>query len=65
MKTKYLRKAHIIRTLNDDGTFADEDCTSINKAKKRSRELQAKSGGMGNGSLRVVEAFPKVEKAHV
>ena len=65
MKTKYYRKAHIIRTINEDGSFADEPCMtngapSINAAKRRSRELQNKAGGLGNGSLRVVEKFPLI-----
>lgn len=62
MKAKFFRKRHIIRTINDDGSFQDETCRSINAAKRRSRELQSKNGGLGAGSLKVVEKLPEPVK---
>jgi hypothetical protein len=70
MKTKFLRMKHIIRTLNEDGTFEDQHYTfklgknalpSINAAKRASRALQEANGGMGAGSLRVVEKLPSAD----
>lgn len=64
----FLRKKHIIRTLNADGTFEDKhyfnpkDVPSISAAKRASRDLQMANGGLGRGSLKVVEDFPKVEE---
>lgn len=55
MKTLYIRKGKRIETLNgpdDDSTY--ESFKSLNKAKKKSRELQNANGGLGLGSLMVV-----------
>jgi hypothetical protein len=68
MKTKFLRMKHVIRTLNDDGTFEDKHhftahknpdvkIPSISAAKRASRALQIENGGMGRGSLRVVDSL--------
>ena len=66
MKLKYLRKKHIIRTLSSEHSGMDEDkhyfgpdgTPSISAAKRASRELQNANGGLGRGSLKVVEEFP-------
>jgi hypothetical protein len=67
METKFLRMKHIIRTLNPDGSHEDQHYThgkapdqrpSISAAKRASRQLQVANGGMGMGSLRVVEKLP-------
>ncbi len=48
---KYLRKQHLIKTLNDTGELiATESHESTNKAKKASRKLQ---GTLGDGTLRL------------
>lgn len=64
----FLRKKHIIRTLNEDGTYIDKhymceqfgapSLPSISAAKRASRDLQMANGGLGRGSLKVVEEFP-------
>lgn len=68
METKFLRKKHVIRTVNPDGTFEDKhyfmaglQIPSISAAKRAARELQEANGGMGRGSLKVVEDFPNAE----
>lgn len=67
METKFLRMKHVIRTLNEDGTHSDEhykvpgndNLPSISAAKRASRLLQVANGGMGRGSLKVVDKFPE------
>ena len=64
MKAKFFRKGHIIREFISESEFTDHVCLmnkqpSINAAKRKSREIQAANGGMGNGSLRVVEKLPE------
>ena len=72
-KVKFLRKGHVIRTLNDDGTFIDEHYTGMNRplnisgpsksaAKRASRKLQEANGGMGCGVLKVVEDWPQEQQ---
>ena len=51
MEPQYFRKGHVIR----DVKGSDEDCKTINAAKRRSRELQKR---LGDGSLRVVDKLP-------
>lgn len=63
---KYLRKDHIIRTLEtkegDEIIPArDEHFRSINQAKKASRKLQLENGGLGMGSLKLVDKLPALE----
>jgi hypothetical protein len=67
---KFLRCAHVIRTINEDGTFTDQHYTfrdpnhgwkerpSISAAKRASRKLQEENGGLGKGSL------VRVQKLH-
>jgi hypothetical protein len=68
-QVKFLRKKHVIGTLQEDGTFSDEhftgrkhpkgpDFPSISAAKRASKKLQESNGGMGRGSLKVVEEWP-------
>lgn len=73
-QVKFLRKKHIIRTLERDAEGniiggTDEhfmgknplwgvQMPSISAAKRASRKLQEANGGMGRGSLRVVEEWP-------
>lgn len=45
------------KIMNPDGSVKLYD--SITKAKRASREIQQKAGGLGLGSLRVVAALPK------
>ena len=56
METSYERKKHVIKSLQDSGveSFFTNGKPSINKAKKKSRELQQMNGGMGCGYVRVV-----------
>lgn len=50
MKTIFERKGKIIRYLVDDTSKAFD---SINLAKRESRNLQDRNGGLGRGSLRL------------
>jgi hypothetical protein len=59
---KFLRCKHVIRTLSEDGNHTDEhfNCKrtskpSISAAKRASRKLQMENGGLGMGSLQIVE----------
>lgn len=71
-----IRTFHMEDILDEDGKvigkkathFTDEHfkdpmnpkAPSINAAKRKSRELQAANGGLGMGSLRVVDKLPEV-----
>ena len=63
MAAKYLRCKATIRTLSEDGNhtdqtyFAPDGLPSISAAKRKSRELQLAAGGLGRGSLKVVDSF--------
>ncbi len=48
MEVLFERKGKAIKTIE---TGKKESFDSINKAKKKSHELQLKNGGLGNGSL--------------
>ncbi len=54
--TKYYRKGKVIRSAD-----RDQESDSLNKAKRKSRELQQEEGGLGQGSLRVVEKLPEID----
>lgn len=56
MSPIYLRKRNVIR-----GPDGDEVFKSVALAKKQSFKLQQLNGGLGRGSLRVVDKFPKEE----
>jgi len=69
MKAKFYRKGHIIREFHTDTEFTDHICLtnklpSINEAKRRSSAFQRANGGLGMGSLRVVEKLPDVNGGH-
>ena len=55
---KFIRRKNVIITLGKDSdgnvTESPETFKSVNKAKRKSRELQLANGGLGVGSL-VVE----------
>ena len=55
-KTEFLRKGNVIRTMGSPEP--DKKFDSINAAKKASRQLQQKNGGLGCGVLSVVDLFP-------
>lgn len=55
--TKYIRNG---KTITEVGTNKATQFGSINKAKKASREMQLKSGGLGRGSL---VAMPPKDKS--
>jgi hypothetical protein len=58
---KFMRKGKTIRNIEDGH---DTVFNSISMAKRASRTLQiAEDGGMGRGSLRVVEKLPEMELA--
>jgi hypothetical protein len=51
MKTMFTRKG---RTLRDLESGTENTFDSINQAKRESRRLQRRNGGLGRGSLRVI-----------
>lgn len=53
MEAKYERKGKTIKNIE---TGEVETFSSINKAKRRSRELQLSNGGLGCGSLIVIKS---------
>lgn len=61
-QVEYFRKGKTIRSVASGGG-SDEIFSSINAAKKASRKLQQKNGGLGCGVLSVVEKFPATESA--
>lgn len=72
MKLKYIRCKHIICTLNDSGfvesmkhhTYKNrigQEVPSISAAKRESRKLQESDGGLGRGSLKVVQSMKELE----
>ena len=56
--TTHYRKGSVIR-----GPKGDEVFKSVNKAKAASRIIQHKNGGLGCGSLAVVDKLPELEAA--
>ena len=61
-KADFFRKGNVIRFVAFGGG-SDENFSSINAAKKASRQMQQKNGGLGCGVLRVVDRFPVAQES--
>ena len=60
-KAEFFRKGNVIRAMGSPEP--DKKFDSINAAKKASRQMQQKNGGLGCGVLRVVDRFPVAQES--
>ena len=70
-KLKFIRCKHIIVELAEDGNHQikpffykdreDKERPSISAAKRESRRLQQANGGLGMGSLKIVQSMKELE----